>query len=103
MMLCSGERLTKEYGMLFSNVGDSEKLAILTVILDEVCAAAGFEEQSDERREVASLLTKLYWNGYRTAEGLRQAFVAYAEWETTNTVRDLQSFAREPRIKTGSL
>jgi hypothetical protein len=52
---------------------DSQQLALLTTILDDICRAAGIESQGPEREEIAGLVLHFYGHGYRTADELRAA------------------------------
>ena len=53
--------------MPFRDILDPEQFAILTGVLDDICAVAGIEPQCPEREYVAGLV------GYRTADALRTA------------------------------
>jgi hypothetical protein len=53
-------------------------------VLEEVCTAAKFGRNSEERREVAALLESLYADGYFTVEGLRQALIAHVARATSS-------------------
>ena len=59
--------------MPFAGIADPAQRAILTVVLEEICLAAGIEPQSPERDEAANFVMKLYWDGHRTAAELRSA------------------------------
>jgi hypothetical protein len=59
--------------MYLDRIVNAEQLAILAAVLDDVCLAAGIEQYSPEREEVASLIMHLYGSGYRSAEELKAA------------------------------
>ena len=59
--------------MPFRSVTDPEQLATLAVVLEDVCVAAGIEQDSPERQDLAEMIVGLFWQGNRTAEELRQA------------------------------
>jgi hypothetical protein len=68
-----------ESAMTFRNMPDPERRAILTAVLDDVCAAAGIEPQSQEGEEAADLILHLYGCGYQTADGLKAMFDGQTE------------------------
>ena len=49
----------------------------LQTVLEEICGDAGFGPGTEARSQIAIYLEGLYANGYVTAEGLRQAFIAH--------------------------
>ena len=55
------------------DVLDSEQLALLTSILDDICRTAGIEPHSPEREDIAGLVLQFYGRGYHTADSLRAA------------------------------
>ena len=57
--------------MPFNDVTDQEQLAVLLVVLDEICLAAGIEPQSPESEDAAGLLMHLHRMGCHTADDLR--------------------------------
>ena len=59
--------------MPFRSIPDPEQVAILTAVLDDVCAAAGIEPDSPYRRDLAEMIVSLFWDGNRTADELRRA------------------------------
>jgi hypothetical protein len=59
--------------MPFRDILEPEQLAILSAVLDDICAAAGIEQQCPEREDVAGLVMHFYGHGYRTADELRAA------------------------------
>ena len=68
--------------MPFRHILDPEHRAILTAVLDDICAAAGIEPQSPEGEEVANLILHLYGCGYQTADGLKAMFEGQMDDET---------------------
>ena len=64
------------------------------IVLEEVCAAAGFGLSTPQRDDVANCLANLYSDGYFTVEGLRQAFIAYVEREIGGVRTSIRSGAR---------
>jgi len=65
--------------MSFESIADPEHRAVLSQVLDEVCASAGIETQSPEGEEAADLLLHLYGCGYQTADGLKAMFEGQME------------------------
>jgi hypothetical protein len=65
----------------FKEIVDSGQSRMLTAVLDEVCLSAGIEPDSPEREDAAHLIARLYWEGHRTAEGLKAALDAQLEKE----------------------
>jgi hypothetical protein len=59
--------------MPFRDILEPEQLAILTAVLDDICAAAGIEPHCPERENVAGLVMHFYGRGYRTADELQAA------------------------------
>jgi hypothetical protein len=59
--------------MHLDRIVNAEQLAILAAVLDDVCLAAGIEQYSPEREEVASLILHFYGSGYRTTDELKAA------------------------------
>ena len=57
--------------MPFSNILDPEHRAILTALLDDICAAAGIGVQSHEGEAAANLIMHLYGRGNHTSDGLK--------------------------------
>ena len=57
--------------MPFRHILEPEHQAILTAVLDDVCAATGIERHSAEGEELAHLILHLYGSGYQTAAGLK--------------------------------
>ena len=47
---------------------------MLIAVLEDICLAAGIEDDSPERDEAANLIMQFYGKGYRTADGLKMAF-----------------------------
>jgi hypothetical protein len=67
--------------MAVSGIAEPEQLAVLTAVLEEICAGAGIEPDSPEREDAALLLIRLYWDGHRTAGSLISAFVTQVDQE----------------------
>jgi hypothetical protein len=59
--------------MPFSRIADPEQAQILSAALDELCHDAGIRPATAERREAASFIMRLYWNGHRTTDELKAA------------------------------
>ncbi len=59
--------------MPFTRVTDSKQRQILTTVVDDICRDAGIERGSPERKDAASLVMRLYWQGHRTPDELRFA------------------------------
>ena len=57
--------------MLFSEIKDTQQLAILLAVLDDICVAAGIEPQSPESEDAAGLLMHLHRIGCHTADDLK--------------------------------
>jgi hypothetical protein len=62
-----------ESHMPFTRVTDSKQRQILTTVVDDICRDAGIERGSPERKDAASLVMRLYWQGHRTPDELRFA------------------------------
>jgi hypothetical protein len=60
--------------MPFSSIVDPGRSAVLSQVLDEVCASASIDTRSPEGEEAAELLLHLYACGYQTAEELKAMF-----------------------------
>jgi hypothetical protein len=71
-MHCPSHLMGKQ-GMHLDRSVHPEQLAILAAVLDDVCLAAGIEQHSPEREEVASLIMHLYGSGFRTPDELKAA------------------------------
>ena len=65
----------------FTGIADSEQSRILAGVLDEICLSAGIEPDGPEREDAARLIARLYWEGHRTAKGLKAALDARLEQE----------------------
>ena len=59
--------------MGITGITDPKQLAMLTAVLDDVCAAAGIGMHGPEREAAASLVMNFYWRGYRTIDDLKSA------------------------------
>ena len=62
--------------MPLTGIVDPTQLAMLTAVLDDVCRAAGIEQSTVEREQVAGLVMYFYGRGYQSAEGLQAALDA---------------------------
>ena len=59
--------------MAFRDVFDPGQLAILTAVLDDICRAAGIQQHTREREDVAALLLHFYGRGYDSPGALKAA------------------------------
>jgi hypothetical protein len=59
--------------MRSSGVANSEQLAILTTVLDDLCITIGVAPDSDARDDIATLLLDLYQTGHRSPDQLMAA------------------------------
>jgi len=59
--------------MRSSGIANSEQLAILTTVLNDICMTVGVEVESDARDDIAALLLALYQDGHRSSDQYRSA------------------------------
>jgi hypothetical protein len=59
--------------MPFRDIFDPGQLAILTAVLDDICRAAGIQQQTREREDLAALLLHFYGRGYQSPGALKAA------------------------------
>ena len=59
--------------MHITGITDPKQLALLTAVLDDVCAAAGIGLHAPERKAAASLVMKFYWGRYCNIDDLKSA------------------------------
>ena len=67
--------------MPFRDIADPEQLAMLTGVVNDICDEAGIDPASPEHEEVAFMVMRFYWAGYRTAPQLKAALDKAMGWE----------------------